>query len=377
MGTTDILVNTVCPAAGVVISNLMFLSPWKLVMTARKNRHLGNVNPIPFALMFITNLGYCVYGSMLSNYYIFFSAVFGVLLSLFYCITCLTIMAKEAFEDEFTDLYILLEGLVLGGLGFWAILGIVQTSLFHSYGPEQQHTEATQLIGYMCCFCNICYYAAPLSTMQAVIRHKDSSSLYLPNILVNCMNATLWLCYGAFGVKNMIVWGPSSIGLTLSLIQVSLVVMYHEGHWLEAVSGWATHGTIQVKTRVEDETYLTNAGDALQTAGETGGGGGASFKGDRERYNNELATKTRVRKSSFVVSPISDMSTAEEVVASSQSAKLGGGPARLRRHSSASGSVDYTEIGRKGSPSFTRIRKSSSTDNAVDNPLHGTGNENV
>ncbi len=344
MGATDILINIVCPTAGVFISNMMFLSPWKLVMTARKNRHLGNVNPIPFAIMFITNLGYVIYGAMLSNYYLFFSSVFGVLLSLFYCITCLTIMAKEAFEDEFTDRYITLEILVLGGLGFWAILGIVQTSLFHSY-PDQ-HAEATKLIGYLCCFFNICYYAAPLSTMKEVITKKDSSSLFLPNILVNCMNATLWLCYGAFGVHNPVVWGPSFIGLTLSLIQVSLVCIYHEGHWLEAISGWATHRTIQVKTRVEDETFVTSSVDPGDKDGET-------------------TTGTRMRKASFVVAPISDMSSAKDVV--SQSTKVG----RVRRRSK-----EYMEISRSasnanGSPSFSRVGKSASMDEAVDNPLHG------
>lgn len=251
MSATNILINVVCPALGVLISNMMFLSPWSLVMTARKNRHLGNVNPIPFAIMFVNNLGFVVYGSLLSNYYIFFSSVFGVLLSLFYTITCLTIMAKEAVEDEFSELYLQVEGVVLGGIGFWAIIGIVQTSLFHTFSDPQQ--QARLMVGYICCFFNICYYAAPLSTMAEIIATKDSSSLYLPNILVNCLNATLWLCYGAFGVHNVVVWGPSFIGLSLSLLQVALVFRYHKGHWFEAVSGWITHRTIQMKTRVENE----------------------------------------------------------------------------------------------------------------------------
>lgn len=251
MSAADILVTVVCPSLGVLISNMMFLSPWSLVMTARKNRHMGSVNPIPFAIMFVNNLGFVVYGSLLSNYYIFFSSIFGVLLSLFYTITCLTIMAKEAVEDEFSELYLQVEGIVLGGIGFWAIIGIVQTSLFHTFADPKH--EAQQMVGFVCCFFNICYYAAPLSTMAEIIAKKDSSSLYLPNVLVNCLNATLWLLYGAFGVHNIVVWGPSFIGLTLSLIQVALVFRYHKGHWLEAVSGWITHRTIQMKTRVADE----------------------------------------------------------------------------------------------------------------------------
>jgi solute carrier family 50 protein (sugar transporter) len=251
MGTTDVLVNIVCPTLGVVIANMMFLSPWKLVMTARRNRHLGNINPIPFAIMFVSSLGYIVYGSVLSNYYLFFSSIFGVLLSLFYTITCLTIMAKEAVEDEFSELYLQIEWIIFGGIAFWATIGIVQTSLFHSF-PDS-HEQAATMVGYICCFFSICYYAAPLSAMAEIISKKDSSSLYLPNIFVNCINTILWMSYGAFGVNNAVIWVPSFIGLILSLIQVFLVFRYHKGDWFEAISGWITHRTIQVKTRVADE----------------------------------------------------------------------------------------------------------------------------
>jgi solute carrier family 50 protein (sugar transporter) len=221
-----------------------------MIMKARHNRHLGNINPLPFAITFVNNLGWVIYGSMLSNYYIFSSCIFGVLFGLFYTITCLTIMAKEAVEDEFTFKYGLIEGLLLFGLFFWGILGIIQTSLFQNF-PDP-NSESTKLIGYLCCFFNICYYGAPLSTMLDVIKKKDASSLYLPAIFVNSLNATLWLSYGAFGVHSPVVWVPSFIGLVLSLGQVVLAFLYHKGPWFHAASGSITHDTILSKSRVED-----------------------------------------------------------------------------------------------------------------------------
>jgi solute carrier family 50 (sugar transporter) len=244
----DVLVDYVCPSLGVLISNAMFFSPWSLIMKARKNRHLGNVNPLPYAVMFNTQLGYVIYGSMQANYFIFFGAVLGVLCSLFYCITCLTIMAKEAIEDEFTDVYMLIEGLIIGGVGMWSLICIVQNTIFTGFDDPLAQGEV--LVGYLSCFFNVCYYASPLSTMYEVITKKDASSFYLPNIIVNSLNATLWLLYGALGVNNPVVWAPSAIGLVLSLIQIALVFMYHQGHWLEAASGWITHRTIQIKTRL-------------------------------------------------------------------------------------------------------------------------------
>lgn len=255
MGATDIIVNIVCPLLGVLISNAMWLAPFKLVMQARESRHLGSVNPIPFAVTFINNIGWVMYASLLSNYYIFCSSVLGVLFALFYTITCLTIMAKEAYEDEFTVQYMLVEGLLVGGLLFWATLGIVQTSIFNAFADP--HDQATVMIGYLCCFFNICYYAAPLSSMAEVIRTKDASSLYLPNILVNSLNATMWLCYGAFGVNNIVVWGPSLIGLLLSFSQMALVFAFHRGPWTAAVQGEATHQSIKVKSRKQGERTIS------------------------------------------------------------------------------------------------------------------------
>eukprot|EP01039_Chlorochromonas_danica_P001475 gene1475-1604_t len=247
---TDVIVNIVCPLVGVLISNAMWLSPYSLVMKARQNRHLGDVNPIPFAMTFVNNIGWVVYSAMLSNYYIFFSSIFGIIFGLFYTVTCLTIIAKEAYEDEFTTLYVIAEGMLLGGLFFWSMIGIVQTSIFKSFDdPDEQ---ATKMVGYLCAFFNICYYAAPLSSMFQVIATKNASSLYLPAILVNSLNATMWLCYGAFGQNNPVVWGPSLIGLLLSMTQVVLVIRYHKGPWIHAIKGATTEETIKVKSRVDD-----------------------------------------------------------------------------------------------------------------------------
>lgn len=157
-------------------------------------------------------------------------------------------MAKETYEDEFTTQYIQVEGLLLFALFFWPLLGILQTVIFSSFDDPKE--EAKHMIGYLCAFFNICYYAAPLSSMAHVISTQDASSLYLPNILINSLNATMWLCYGAFGVNNPVVWGPSSIGLTLSFIQVALVFKYAKAPLWKEVTGEATHKSIKYKSRV-------------------------------------------------------------------------------------------------------------------------------
>jgi solute carrier family 50 (sugar transporter) len=262
-----VLVAVVCPTLGAILSNAMALSPLSLVLKARRNRHLGKVNPIPFAIMFVANVGYIVYGALLANYYIFFSSIFSMMIALFYCVTCLTIMAKEAKEDEFSEQYVLLEALVIGGVGFWALMAMIETTIFSQFlNPRDQ---ASTMTGTLCAFLSICYYGAPLSTMAEVMHTRDASSLYLPMILMNMCNATLWMLYGAFGVKTVVIWLPPALGLVLSCVQIGLVLVYHRGHWLEAVTGWITHRTIHRKTRVgEVEAAMSDSARELLSSPE-------------------------------------------------------------------------------------------------------------
>lgn len=185
------------------------------------------------------------------------------------------------------------------GLGFWAVMGIAQTSLFTAFSDPS--AEAAQLIGLLCDFFSICYYAAPLSSMAEVVRKRDASSLYLPAILVNCVNASLWMLYGIFSVGSVILYGPSMLGLLLSLVQVVLVFVYHEGKWFDAVSGFITHRTIHVKTRVWDETSsLSVCPSASPSAGCLSG---SPYPSPRLPRTPTLKAFSRDREASILATP--------------------------------------------------------------------------
>jgi hypothetical protein len=215
------------------------------------------------------------------------------------------------------------------------LIGIVQGSVFTN--SNDPHADATQMVGYVCSFFNICYYAAPLSSMAEVIRKKDASSLFLPNILVNTLNATLWFSYGLFGLGNIVVYGPSAIGLTLSGIQIALVFIYHEGHWFDAVSGWLTHRTIRAKTRVANETELTVDNNQ-----------GLSSKSDKDNLQNE-------RRMSFVV-------TSEEAAELQQQQLFMAGPRSRKYTASRASSSNSGKMGRQNT-------STSISDSHVTSPL--------
>ena len=53
--------TTVAPAMGATIANAMFLSGFSAVQNARKTGSLGDLNPLPYPIMFGNCLGWLIY----------------------------------------------------------------------------------------------------------------------------------------------------------------------------------------------------------------------------------------------------------------------------------------------------------------------------
>ena len=95
-----------------------------------------------------------------------------------------------------------LEVMVAGGAFFWAYIAMICFIVMDD--SSESRFNANSIVGSLGCACGLCYYASPLSTMMTVIRTRDSSSLYLPLILTNLVNALMWVFYGFFGVYDVV-----------------------------------------------------------------------------------------------------------------------------------------------------------------------------
>ena len=60
-------------SAGTCTSNAMWLSPIRAVSIASKRGDLGDLNPIPYPLIFASALAFTVYGILISDHWIFWA----------------------------------------------------------------------------------------------------------------------------------------------------------------------------------------------------------------------------------------------------------------------------------------------------------------
>ena len=80
---TNIFLEYVCPALGVLIANAMFLAPLGDLRSALRiaSEGLGDLNPTPWAFMLGNCLGWTAYGILTANWFVFWANYPGLLIA--------------------------------------------------------------------------------------------------------------------------------------------------------------------------------------------------------------------------------------------------------------------------------------------------------
>ncbi|RYH11074.1 hypothetical protein EON65_38935 [archaeon] len=216
----EVITGIVCPLLGMLISNGQWLAPLAVMQKARETHRLDNINPYPFPMIVMNATGWVIYSCYTKDHFLFWAVLPGVLLGLYYTIIVLTILTKSSAAEQHSPTYLAVERLLLFSFFFWSLLAIISTTAF----PTDK--ESQFFIGIGTVIITILYYSAPLSSVLIVIRNKDSATMYLPLILVNMTNATLWTTYGLFATQDIMLWLPNGLGILLALLQLTLKFLY-------------------------------------------------------------------------------------------------------------------------------------------------------
>jgi uncharacterized protein with PQ loop repeat len=164
-----------------------------------------------------------MYAIMLEDYYIFIANSPGVVCGTYCVVSSLVIMEAAKSKSGLQDInFRVLEIILLGGVTFFLILGMLIGITMSSWEKSAKDLVVALIANTAC----VMYYGAPCSSMYKVIVTKDSSSLFLPMIFVNFLNAILWSVYGYFALHDLFVVVPNSIGLFLSMLQLCLLAAY-------------------------------------------------------------------------------------------------------------------------------------------------------
>lgn len=213
MSFLNIFINYVCPFVGSVLGTSMFFSnTFNMHRQSALNHGLGDINPVPYSAIVGNCIGGCFYGILIKNHWLWWGNFPGLIIGLYLC--CEALSACGQREGDLVARTILKRSLLLWVV-FWAL--VVWTTTFMLAAAAQ-----VTVVGFFFSGVSIILYAAPLSTLAAVISTWDSSSLYLPMSAIAATCTGFWSVYG-FVIGDPFVWVPNGLGLFLSTIQLGLI----------------------------------------------------------------------------------------------------------------------------------------------------------
>lgn len=212
------------PSLGVLLGNIMWFSPLKILLEARRKNDLGDINVVPFGMIFLSSVAWTIYSFIIRDIFIFLANVLGLILGIFFCISALEMLSKSNPTCEEIKAKFVIEYCLIVGTAFWALVSMLCFIVMGSSIEERE--RAKQYIGYLGCVVTVAFFFSPLSTLREIMKTNDASSLYLPSIiaiLINCLN---WTFYGTVSLNDPAIWIPNLIGAILAIIQLGFKLTY-------------------------------------------------------------------------------------------------------------------------------------------------------
>ncbi|XP_065191022.1 sugar transporter SWEET1-like [Sycon ciliatum] len=193
-------------------SNLIcYASPLFASIEFYKQKTTGNTASLPLVSTFSSSIFWLVYGllsvnSMLIRINSFSLFLFTIYIAIYYayCHTAVQLFSELRF------------------VFYLALFVFPSVALVHRFVDAH---KAMLAMGLVCNSLTISVYAAPLGTLQEVIKQRNTSSMSPPLILANWLSAAVWSAYGIV-INDIFIIVPNSLGLVLCSIQCGLLLVY-------------------------------------------------------------------------------------------------------------------------------------------------------
>ena len=245
----------------------MWCSPFPEVLNVKRRLRMHDLNPLPFGFMYCNCWGFTLYGWLTEDYYVVTANFPGAALGAFYISTVLYVLGyelailennpeiwKTSESDEETRALVehvdkqqesekeinsplsieelisrkkwqreILTTFMWGGPMLWGFLGTIGFTYFQPIG---QNDVGSLIVGIVCGVFAMSYFASPLSTMVAVCKDRDASSLYPPMVLANMINCFCWVVYGLLAINDPIIYSQNAAGLGLQFMNFLLILLF-------------------------------------------------------------------------------------------------------------------------------------------------------
>ncbi|GBG34216.1 Bidirectional sugar transporter SWEET7 [Hondaea fermentalgiana] len=209
MGFQEVFVLQIAPVLGVITTELLYLGPMYAMLKARKKRDLGSLNPVLFAVTAPQALQWTVYGAMIGNIYLVLGSIAGIIIGVFYLITCARLCTSDTQVRRMETIFV---------VQFSVTAALVVLGLF---APS----AGAEAAGMYSMISSLALYTTPLVDLRRMIAARDASSINRGFLAMQILSGFLWTLYSFFDF-DVFVLTPSLVGLVFGLAQLFLVILF-------------------------------------------------------------------------------------------------------------------------------------------------------
>ncbi|KAG5182478.1 hypothetical protein JKP88DRAFT_164694 [Tribonema minus] len=203
----DPLNEIVIPLVGLITATILFYSPLREMREVDKTRLVGKLNVFPMACIPGNCFAWMVYALPTSNLWLWWSNLPSFMIGLWYM--SVTLRATDLTAATYRMVQV-----VVGGGMLLVSLGLMMVII-----AEDELSVAKNVVGAICILLLLVFYFAPLSTLVAVLRARDSSAFLLPLAVTTALNGAAWSAFG-FYLGDAFLYGPNLIGAVNGCLQI-------------------------------------------------------------------------------------------------------------------------------------------------------------
>lgn len=201
-----------CGQVAPVASIALCLAPLPTIEKVKKESDVGELPMLPYSSMATNGFLWTTYGLLRNKPSIMIPNTIGFLLGSYYFMN----FHRYAPISSPT-----LPGSKKLHVAVSLTIGAIALALYSSGLPV-----AVDILGLSAVVLCLILFASPLAALKSVIQTKSSKSIPLPFTLATLVNCFAWLMFGLFDLKDVNVWLPNVVGLTLAVVQLSLKAIY-------------------------------------------------------------------------------------------------------------------------------------------------------
>ena len=191
-----------------ITSQLVFAAPIPAMLQFRRSQTTGDVSPVPYLAMTFNGILWCLYGWLRSDITLIVANTSAAILGTLYTAVFARYKPK--------GLSLVPHMTVVGCL----LIAVITIVLMFDEHSAKRH------IGLLGCTIGVVMFSGPLGAIRSILRDKSTRSLPLAFTVASFLCCVAWSGYGWLVIDDAYIYVPNLLGLTASLVQLSLFVVY-------------------------------------------------------------------------------------------------------------------------------------------------------